>query len=159
MVGAASAVPQQASRTANRIDLMSDFSKPIVQAGALSKVVRLANGTPGASELVILQDISLEVMPGEAVAIVGASGSGKSTLLGLLAGLDTPSAGSVRLDGADLFGLDEDGRAVREGEAGEAPFRECKRRNHRIGRLTQGPMPNKRGLETTRLKPETRSWI
>jgi len=46
------------------------------------------------------------------VAIVGASGSGKSTLLGLLAGLDTPSSGAVQLDGADLFGLDEDGRAA-----------------------------------------------
>src|SRR5258706_277252 len=112
MVGAACAVPQQASRTANRIDLMSDFSKPIVQAAGLSKVVRLANGTRGANELVMLQDISLEVMPGEAVAVVGASGSGKSTLLGLLAGLDTPSSGAVRLDGADLFGLDEDGRAA-----------------------------------------------
>ena len=81
-------------------------------ATRLSKVVRVANDTPGANELVILQDISLEVMPGEAVAILGASGSGKSTLLGLLAGLDTPSSGSVRLDGADLFGLDEDGRAA-----------------------------------------------
>ncbi len=59
-----------------------------------------------------MQDISLKVMPGEAVAIVGASGSGKSTLLGLLAGLDTPSSGRVQLDGADLFGLDEDGRAA-----------------------------------------------
>src|SRR5206468_3784748 len=112
MVGAASAVPQQASRPANRIDLMSDFPKTIIQAVGLSKVVRLANGSAGANELVILQDISLEVMPGEAVAIVGASGSGKSTLLGLLAGLDTPSSGAVRLDGADLFGLDEDGRAA-----------------------------------------------
>ena len=74
--------------------------------------MRLANGSPGANELAILQDIALEVMPGEAVAIVGASGSGKSTLLGLLAGLDTPSSGRVRLDGVDLAGLDEDGRAA-----------------------------------------------
>jgi putative ABC transport system ATP-binding protein len=93
---------------------MPDFPQSIVQATGLSKVVPLnaANGAPGASELVILQDISLKVMSGEAVAILGASGSGKSTLLGLLAGLDTPSAGAVRLDGADLFGLDEDGRAA-----------------------------------------------
>src|SRR5260370_7729253 len=111
MVGAASAVPPQ-SRTANRIDLMPDFSHPIVLATGLSKVVRLANGAPGANELVILQDISLEVMPGEAVAILGASGSGKSTLLGPLAGLDTPSSGQVQLDGADLFGLDQDRRAA-----------------------------------------------
>ncbi|HEX9193495.1 MAG TPA: ATP-binding cassette domain-containing protein [Burkholderiales bacterium] len=95
---------------------MPDFSKPIVLVTGLTKVVQLnesaANGSPGANELVILQDISLEVMPGEAVAILGASGSGKSTLLGLLAGLDTPSSGAVQLDGADLFGLDEDGRAA-----------------------------------------------
>lgn len=51
-------------------------------------------------------------MSGEAVAVVGASGSGKSTLLGLLAGLDTASQGSVRLDGVELFALDEDGRAA-----------------------------------------------
>jgi putative ABC transport system ATP-binding protein len=69
----------------------------------------------GASELVILRDIELEVTPGEALAVVGASGSGKSTLLALLAGLDTPSAGSVHLDGQDLFSLDEDQRAELRG--------------------------------------------
>ena len=65
----------------------------------------------GGEPLTILQDISFSVMPGETVAIVGASGSGKSTLLGLLAGLDEPSAGGVRLDGVALNDLDEDQRA------------------------------------------------
>src|SRR5579863_3932866 len=91
---------------------MSEISQPIVQASGLSKIVKLADGSPGANELVILQDIALEVMRGEAVAIAGASGSGKSTLLGLLAGLDAPTSGSVRLDGVELFALDEDGRAA-----------------------------------------------
>ena len=86
---------------------------PIVEAEGLSKVVALGAPSNGArNELAILQDIDLEVMPQEAVAIVGASGSGKSTLLGLLAGLDVPTAGRVALDGRDLFKLDEDGRAA-----------------------------------------------
>lgn len=69
----------------------------------------------GDNRLSILHQISFSVMAGEAVAIVGASGSGKSTLLGLLAGLDTPSGGSVHLAGEDLFALDEDGRAALRG--------------------------------------------
>jgi putative ABC transport system ATP-binding protein len=71
----------------------------------------------GGSDLVILREIDLEVTAGEAVAVVGASGSGKSTLLALLAGLDTPSAGSVAIDGEDLFSLDEDARAGLRGRA------------------------------------------
>ena len=72
----------------------------------LSKRVADATG-----ELTILKDIDFTVQPKETLAIVGASGSGKSTLLGLLAGLDMPSEGTVRLDGTDIFALDEDGRA------------------------------------------------
>jgi len=60
----------------------------------------------------IVDNVSLTVFPGESVAIVGVSGSGKSTLLGLLAGLDTPSAGRVCLDGDDLSSMSEDGRAA-----------------------------------------------
>ncbi|HJV84888.1 MAG TPA: ABC transporter ATP-binding protein [Noviherbaspirillum sp.] len=62
-------------------------------------------------ELTILSAIDFTVQRGETLAIVGASGSGKSTLLGLLAGLDIPSEGTVRLDGVDIFALNEDQRA------------------------------------------------
>ena len=71
----------------------------------------------GASDLVILREIDLAVTSGEAVAVVGASGSGKSTLLAILAGLDTPSVGTVELDGVDLSSLDEDRRAELRGRS------------------------------------------
>ena len=83
----------------------------IVRAVNLSKQV-----LSGELPLIILHEVNFEVTAGESLAIVGASGSGKSTLLGLLAGLDVPSSGSVWLAGADLFALDEDGRARLRGE-------------------------------------------
>ncbi len=77
------------------------------------RVVQLGKQvTTGDSALTILNNVSFDVVKGEAVAVVGASGSGKSTLLGLLAGLDTPTSGSVHIAGEDLFALDEDGRAA-----------------------------------------------
>ena len=66
----------------------------------------------GADALLLLDDVELAVPRGASLAIVGPSGSGKSTLLGLLAGLDLPSSGRVRLDGVDLGALDEDARAA-----------------------------------------------
>ncbi len=80
---------------------------PAIEAIGLCKRVADASG-----ELTILHEIDFTVPAQETLAIVGASGSGKSTLLGLLAGLDTPSGGTVRLDGVDIFALDEDGRAA-----------------------------------------------
>jgi len=58
----------------------------------------------------VLDGLSFAVQPGEFVAIVGESGSGKSTLLNLIAGLETPDSGAVRIGGTDLFGLDDDAR-------------------------------------------------
>jgi putative ABC transport system ATP-binding protein len=80
---------------------------PILRAAGLTKIV-----TSGDAPLTILDDVTFEVEPGAAVAIVGASGSGKTTLLGLLAGLDRPTNGEVWLDGAALGSQDEDARAA-----------------------------------------------
>jgi putative ABC transport system ATP-binding protein len=82
----------------------------LLSARGIGKTVK-----SGDSDLVILRDIDLEVTRGEALAVLGASGSGKSTLLAILAGLDTPTAGTVELEGTDLFSLDEDARAELRG--------------------------------------------
>ena len=68
--------------------------------------------TDSTGSLTILRDIDFTLNKGETAAIVGASGSGKSTLLSIVAGLDTPSSGTVHIDGVDLFALDEDQRAA-----------------------------------------------
>ena len=91
---------------------MSEGNEVAVEARNLSKIVQDATGS-----LTILDDINLNIATGETVAIVGASGSGKSTLLGLLAGLDVPTSGMVRMLGRDLFALDEDGRAALRAES------------------------------------------
>ena len=80
---------------------------PIIAVEHVFKSVTDSTGT-----LDILRDIDFQLAPRETVAIVGASGSGKSTLLSIIAGLDTPTRGTVRLDGQDLFALTEDDRAA-----------------------------------------------
>ncbi len=68
------------------------------------------------AKLTIVNNASFTVAAGDTVAVVGASGSGKSTLLGLMAGLDMPTSGEVKIDGVSIFGLTEDGRAKLRGE-------------------------------------------
>ena len=79
----------------------------MIEVAHLCKSVADSSGS-----LDILRDIHFTLQAGETVAIVGASGSGKSTLLSILAGLDVPSRGTVRLQGQDLFALSEDARAA-----------------------------------------------
>ncbi len=80
---------------------------PIIVTEDLGKAVATSDGM-----LHILSSIDLIINPGESIAIIGESGSGKSTLIGLLAGLDTPTTGSIKLAGKSLTAMDEDGRAA-----------------------------------------------
>jgi putative ABC transport system ATP-binding protein len=89
------------------------MTSPIIAVQNLTKQVEDSSGT-----LTILQDINFSLSSQQSAAIVGASGSGKSTLLSLMAGLDTPSSGTVVLDGHDLFRLSEDDRAFAPASSG-----------------------------------------
>ena len=87
------------------------MSRTVVSAESVEKIVQTSAG-----ELIILDGIDLEINQGETVAVVGASGSGKTTLLGILAGLDTATAGAVKLLDANLTDLDEEARALVRGQ-------------------------------------------
>ena len=83
------------------------MSEAVLEAVGLTQEVSSPEGT-----LTILNQVTFVIGAGETVAVVGASGAGKSTLLGLLAGLDVPTHGEVRVVGQSLSALDEDGRAA-----------------------------------------------
>jgi putative ABC transport system ATP-binding protein len=83
---------------------------PILEATGITKTI-----DTGTHRVEILRGVDLELPAGQFIAIMGASGSGKSTLLGLLAGLDTPTAGKVIIDGVDITGLNEDALALVRG--------------------------------------------
>ena len=91
--------------------MTNDVSNTFVEARHLGKQVTTRDGM-----LTLLHDINFKIQAGTSVAILGASGSGKTTLLGLLAGLDTPTQGSVILDNNNLNDFDEDGRALLRAE-------------------------------------------
>src|SRR5690606_36931223 len=97
--------PQASARTNHRI--AGNLFIMMIVAEGLERTY-LSAGRP----LTVLRDIDLAIEPESFVAIVRPSGSGKTTLLGLLAGLDLPTAGTVRLGGQDLSALTEDERAL-----------------------------------------------
>jgi ABC-type glutathione transport system ATPase component len=110
MFFAACAASGKHSAASNKIFEDKEFMTAIVRAVDLTKQV-----LSGDQPLTILHEASFTVDAGDSLAILGASGSGKTTLLGLLAGLDSPSSGTVYLDGTDIFSFDEDGRAQLRG--------------------------------------------
>ena len=81
---------------------------PAATASAVLSLHSVSKTFTGPRRLTVLRGLSLEIARGEFVAIMGESGIGKSTLLNLIAGLDRPDSGAVRVDGVDLAALDDD---------------------------------------------------
>jgi len=119
----------------------ASVSIPTFQVQGLRKVFRM-----GPVELEILRDLVFEVAAGEAVAVVGASGSGKTTFLHSLGGLDTPTAGQVRLQGTDLYAL--------------SPARRTRLRASRIGFVFQAYhlLPELDALDNVLLPARNSAW-
>lgn len=86
-------------------------SKVIIHADNLSKIVPTSEG-----RLEILSKVNLSIISGQSLAIIGTSGSGKTTLISLLAGLDTPTTGSIVINDKNLTAMNEDGRATLRNE-------------------------------------------
>ncbi|MEM1058010.1 MAG: ABC transporter ATP-binding protein [Verrucomicrobiota bacterium] len=78
----------------------------------LSGVSKVYDSPSGTDPVVVLRDLDLKLPAGESLAVVGPSGSGKSTLLNLIGALETPTGGTVRIDGHDVSELDEKGLAA-----------------------------------------------
>src|SRR5687767_14896246 len=107
-MAAASASAVQWASSCLRVEfIIRSMSESIIAVESVTKQVQDVSGP-----LTILHEIAFTLAPRQSAAIVGASGSGKSTLLSIIAGLDTPTRGTVRLAGSDLFSINEDQRAA-----------------------------------------------
>jgi len=125
-----------------------------LQAEQINKTVPTSDGP-----LTILDDISFSILAGESIAIVGASGSGKSTLLGLLAGLDTPTSGTIQLLGKPFSALDEDERARYRGKTLGFVFQSFQLIPH-LTALENAMLPLElRGVESGLARAEAINWL
>ncbi len=137
------------------VDLpVQEHTKLALRVQQIGKVVDTSDGP-----LTILEDINFTVLAGESVSIVGASGSGKSTLLSLLAGLDTPSMGSIELMGSPYSQLDEDQRARIRGKTVGFVFQSFQLIPH-LTALENVMLPLElRGIELATARAQAMIWL